>query len=89
VTPPFAIERLVILIHGMQSKARRIEAHQNEFDGKISHQITYEWGTSRRTLSTSSKPGKGESPPHGAGSFHDPEHHFELLDRVEALLRGS
>ncbi|NCG09330.1 MAG: hypothetical protein GWO81_07175 [Verrucomicrobia bacterium] len=72
----------------MQPNARRIEAHQKETAGKVSHQITYELGNSRRTLNTSVKSENGETSPHGAGSFHDPEHHFKLLDRVEALLRS-
>jgi hypothetical protein len=32
-----------------------------------------------------SKP-TSESPPHGAGSFHDPAQHAVYMDRVEALL---
>jgi hypothetical protein len=72
----------------MQSKARHIQAYPSQNAGKPSHQITYEWGKSRRTLDTGTKSVAGESPPHGAGSFHDPEHHFELLDRVEQLLRS-
>jgi hypothetical protein len=30
-----------------------------------------------------------ESPPHGAGSFHDPAQHAVYMDRVEALLHGG
>ena len=30
-----------------------------------------------------------ESPPHGAGSFHDPAQHAVYMDRVEALLHGE
>ncbi|MGB0185044.1 MAG: hypothetical protein ACPF9Q_06390 [Opitutales bacterium] len=74
----------------MQVQARHIKAYPSQTDGgQPSHQITYEWGNSRRTLNTAAKPETGESPPHAAGSFHDPEHHFELLNRVEQLLRSS
>lgn len=30
-----------------------------------------------------------ESPPHGAGSFHDPAQHAVYMDRVDALFRGE
>ena len=29
-----------------------------------------------------------EKAPHGAGSYHDPEHHNKLMDRVEDLYEG-
>ena len=31
----------------------------------------------------------GESPPHGAGSFHDPAQHAVYMDRVDTLLHGG
>lgn len=72
----------------MQPKARDIQVHPTEINGQQALQITYALGRSRRTLNASRQSINGEMPPHGAGSFHDPEHHFELLDRVEALLRA-
>jgi hypothetical protein len=72
----------------MKKKARHIEAHPSGPE-QDAFQITYEWGNSRRTLNTAPKATSKEQPPHGAGSFHDPEHHFMLLERVEALLRSS
>lgn len=55
-------------------------------------QLTYETTDSRRTidLSAPGQPaGNSESPPHGAGSYHDPEQHRILLDRVDTLLRNN
>lgn len=73
----------------MQPKARKIQVHPSKKNGETAHQITYEWGESRRTINLRGKSKTPESPPHGAGSFHDPTQHFELLDRVEAFLRSS
>ena len=50
------------------------------------HQVTYELGNTRRVHHFPDKEYSGEAPPHGAGSFHDPEHHQTLIDRVEAML---
>lgn len=55
-----------------------------------SMQVTYETVDSRRTIDLPAprRPKRGnEAPPHGAGSYHDPEQHRILLDRVDALLR--
>ena len=71
----------------MEAKARDIQVHPTQIKGKQAYQITYECGTSRRTLNQCAIADNGEMPPHGAGSFHDPEHHFKLLDRVETLLK--
>lgn len=30
-----------------------------------------------------------EPEPHGAGSYHNPEHHHDLIERVEAYLRNQ
>ena len=30
-----------------------------------------------------------EKPPHGAGSYHDPDQHHELMERVEGYLRSA
>lgn len=54
-------------------------------DGR-GHLVTYEHGPSRR-VHQFPKPEQGqEPPPHGAGSFHDPEQHQSLMDRVERML---
>jgi len=49
--------------------------------------LTYARGTSRRVHHLGSKKSKEETPPHGAGSFHNPEHHQNLMDRVDDYLR--
>ena len=70
----------------MQNIPRKIQVFTAE-DLNSGHQITYETDSSRRVINTPRVCKTKETPPHGAGSFHDPEHHFELLDRVDALLR--
>jgi len=51
-------------------------------------QITYETENSRRIIFLPPMPINDSEPePHGAGSFHDPEHHHLLMDRVEAMLQ--
>lgn len=53
-------------------------------------QLTYETAASRRTINLAPPglpAGASEPPPHGAGSFHDPEQHRILLDRVDDLIR--
>ena len=50
------------------------------------HQITYEFGHTRRTHHFPSPQKSGEQPPHGAGSFHDPDQHHRLIDRVETMI---
>ena len=49
-------------------------------------QVTYECGDSRRVHQFPIPKTSGEKPPHGAGSFHDPEQHRRLLDRVDEML---
>jgi hypothetical protein len=64
---------------------KKVFAHaQPDGDG---HQISYEAGTSRRVRRFPHPPKAHETAPHGAGSYHDPEHHHDLLNRVEAYLR--
>lgn len=50
------------------------------------HQVTYELGHSRRTHHFPPSKEAGEHPPHGAGSFHDPDQHRRWMDRVEAMI---
>jgi hypothetical protein len=53
-------------------------------------QITYETASGRKVINMPPVDRSGAEPaPHGAGSFHDPEHHQQLMDRVEALLRQA
>lgn len=47
--------------------------------------VTYENGSSRRVHHMPPKIDEQETQPHGAGSFHDPQHHYDLLNRVEAM----
>lgn len=47
--------------------------------------VTYENGSSRKVHHLPTKQNEQEAQPHGAGSFHDPQHHYELLNRVEAM----
>jgi hypothetical protein len=69
------------------SRPKNIQAHPSPKDfGAM--QLTYEQGNSRRVIFLPKAPAKAREPePQGAGSFHNPEHHQILLDRVEALLR--
>lgn len=53
------------------------------------HLITYEKGSSRRVHHLPAVARDSEPTPHGAGSFHDPEHHHLLMDRVEAMLNRT
>lgn len=50
-------------------------------------QLTYETPTSWRLVSIPQQTQLGETAPHGAGSFHDPEHHAILMDRLEVYYR--
>lgn len=52
-------------------------------------QVTYESGDSRRLHRFPRSDTKLEKPPHGAGSFHDPEHHRNLMDRLDAMIRAE
>ncbi|HAV13247.1 MAG TPA: hypothetical protein DCX06_07135 [Opitutae bacterium] len=52
--------------------------------------LTYETSTSRKVIHLPPKTiSSTESAPHGAGSYHDPEHHMKLMERVHALLLNS
>lgn len=71
----------------MSPRAKNIQAHPSPQDNRVM-QVTFESGKSRRVLNL---PPRIEHPiepePQGAGSFHDPEHHQVLMDRVDAMLR--
>ena len=71
----------------MSLKKKNFQAHPSP-GNPARMQITYEMEDSRRVHELPSMEAReGEPDPHGAGSFHDPEHHQELMDRVEAMLR--
>ena len=53
------------------------------------HQVSYEFGTSRRVHAFTKASSSAEEPPHGAGSFHDPEQHQALMDRIETYLKNT
>lgn len=68
----------------MRSNHKNISAHeQPNGDG---YQVTYEQNDSRKVYRFPSSNTNIETPPHGAGSFHDPEHHQKLMDRIEDYL---
>ena len=52
-------------------------------------QVTYETEDGRAVINIPNKQNKSsESEPHGAGSFHDPALHQQLMDRVDDMLNG-
>ena len=57
-------------------------------DGK-GHQISYEIGNSRRIHQFVKSALKSELPPHSAGSFHNPQHHHDLMDRLQNYLQSQ
>ncbi|PXA05038.1 hypothetical protein DDZ13_03480 [Coraliomargarita sinensis] len=51
------------------------------------HQVSYETGGTRRVHHFPKPERVSEPSPHAAGSFHNPEHHHELIERFEAYLK--
>jgi len=51
------------------------------------HQVSYDTGDSRRRHHFPQAEHSNEPAPHGADSFHNPEHHHDLVERLEAYLR--
>lgn len=47
--------------------------------------VTYEKGSSRRVHQFKFTDNLSEPMPHGAGSYHDPEQHRILMDRIDAM----
>jgi hypothetical protein len=68
----------------MSSKKKITAQAQPDGNG---HQISYEAGDSRRVHHFPRPPRGNEPSPHAAGSYHDPEHHHDLIGRVEEYLR--
>ena len=52
-------------------------------------QVTYERNMSRKLHHLPAIREDSEQAPHGAGSFHDPEQHMKLMDRVTRYLTGE
>ena len=75
------------------TRAGKIQAKPTPQD-KNTMQITYETESGRTVINLPSQPNEasnlnGEPEPHGAGSFHDPEHHQQLMDRVDEMLKSD
>lgn len=71
----------------MKQRAKNVFAMPNP-DGN-GHQISYELGNSRRVHQLRETLAAAEKPPHGAGSFHDPEQHQILMKRIEDHIRNT
>ena len=68
------------------SKLRNVDVICSPKDGML--EVNCELETGRKIYQlTIAKPTR-ESPPHGAGSFHDPAQHAIYMDRVEALFHS-
>jgi hypothetical protein len=53
------------------------------------YQISYEFNHSRKIHRFEKCSSSFEKPPHGAGSFHDPEHHQALMERIEYYIKNT
>ena len=51
-------------------------------------EVNCELETGRKIYQITIAKPTSESPPHGAGSFHDPAQHAVYMDRVEALFHS-
>ena len=70
----------------MESNAKNIFAMPQP-DGN-GYQISYETDTSRKVYQLTNTASGFERPPHGAGSFHDPEQHQILMKRIETYIKN-
>ncbi|MEO0511040.1 MAG: hypothetical protein AAF065_14410 [Verrucomicrobiota bacterium] len=68
------------------NSGRKIEARRQP--NNCGHQVTYEIGTSRKVYRFEDRTDE-ELSPHGAGSYHDPAHHNQLMDRLEDYIRNN
>ena len=68
-------------------KSPRIQAH--EMPNGDGHEVTYESGTTRKVHQFPNPNASQEPSPHGAGSFHDPEHHQLLMSRFEDYIKKN
>ena len=69
-----------------QSKKNIFARPQPDGDG---YQISYEFDGSRRIYRFGNNASTFEKSPHGAGSFHNPEQHQVLMERIEDYIRNS
>ena len=65
-------------------KIRNVDVICSANDGML--EVNCELETGRKIYQIPIAQPTRESPPHGAGSFHDPAQHAVYMDRVEALL---
>ena len=63
----------------------RFRLYDQKYKGSNVISLPYVRKLIREQNITLTKPAQDalEKPPHGAGSYHDPEHHNELMDAVE------
>lgn len=71
----------------MKQRAKNIFACPNP-NGNGLH-ISYELGKSRKVHQVCTNTSTGEKPPHGAGSFHDPDQHQHLMKRVTDYIKET
>lgn len=71
----------------MNKAAKNVFAMQNP-DGQ-GHQVSYEEGVSRKLHIYKKTVSTIEEPPHGAGSFHNPEQHQNWMDRISDYIKGT
>ena len=74
------------LIVDTYSKLRNIDVICFPKDGML--EVNCELETGRKIYQITIAKPTSESPPHGAGSFHDPVQHAVYMDRVEALFHS-
>ena len=67
----------------MKKKERVAARPQPNGDGL---QVTYTLGGSRKLHRFPTEDSTSERAPHAAGSFHNPEQHMDLMDRVTRYL---
>ena len=74
------------LIVDTRSKLRNVDVICSPKDGML--EVNCELETGRKIYQIPIAKPTTESPPHGAGSFHDPAQHAVYMDRVEALFHS-
>ena len=74
------------LIVDTYSKLRNVDVICSPKDGVL--EVNCELETGRKIYQITIAKPTSESPPHGAGSFHDPAQHAVYMDRVEALFHS-
>ena len=68
-----------------------MRSHRTIKAGKLpdgsGYQVSYEQGNSRKVQNFQASDGAQEAPPNAAGSFHAPDHHQALMDRLDSFLK--